>query len=310
MGEKLLEIKNLRAQIEDKSIIKGLNLSIKKGETHVIMGPNGCGKSTLSKILAGHPSYEINSGDIEFDAHDLLSMDPEIRSHEGLFLAFQYPLEIAGVTNFDFLRIAYNEKKKYHNQEELDPLEFMEITNKSTDGFGVMTVVLAEEKGAYAFDEQNIKVRYLYSQARLTGHDFLQIGTGGTSTTNWPGVPTVSPIPSREINEGYPGRIFYVSTDQEGNFRVGKYFRVNQATGSATLNASAFDLSGLTSLKLGSIGAQLGAQINEFSTDVTLSQNSNEKVPTQAAVKTYVDTKDASNLASAKVYSYFVSQSS
>jgi Fe-S cluster assembly ATP-binding protein len=129
MGEKLLEIKNLRAQIEDKSIIKGLNLSIKKGETHVIMGPNGCGKSTLSKILAGHPSYEINSGDIEFDAHDLLSMDPEIRSHEGLFLAFQYPLEIAGVTNFDFLRIAYNEKKKYHNQEELDPLEFMEITN-------------------------------------------------------------------------------------------------------------------------------------------------------------------------------------
>ena len=188
--------------------------------------------------------------------------------------------------------------------------EFMEITNKSTDGFGVMTVVLAEEKGAYAFDEQNIKVRYLYSQARLTGHDFLQIGTGGTSTTNWPGVPTVSPIPSREINEGYPGRIFYVSTDQEGNFRVGKYFRVNQATGSATLNASAFDLSGLTSLKLGSIGAQLGAQINEFSTDVTLSQNSNEKVPTQAAVKTYVDTKDASNLASAKVYSYFVSQSS
>jgi hypothetical protein len=171
-------------------------------------------------------------------------------------------------------------------------------------------VVLAEEKGAYAFDEQNIKVRYLYSQARLTGHDFLQIGTGGTSTTNWPGVPTVSPIPSREINEGYPGRIFYVSTDQEGNFRVGKYFRVNQATGSATLNASAFDLSGLTSLKLGSIGAQLGAQINEFSTDVTLSQNSNEKVPTQAAVKTYVDTKDASNLASAKVYSYFVSQSS
>lgn len=188
--------------------------------------------------------------------------------------------------------------------------EFMKITNKSTDQFGIMTIVLAEEKGANAFDGQNIKIRYLYSQARLTGHDFLQIGTGGTSTTNWPGVPTVSPIPSREINEGYPGRIFYVSTDQEGNFRVGKYFRVNQATGSATLNASAFDLSGLTSLRLGSIGAQLGAQVNEFSTDATLSQNSNLKVPTQAAVKTYVDTNNAANLATARVYGYFVSQSS
>lgn len=188
--------------------------------------------------------------------------------------------------------------------------EFMAITNKSTDPFGLITIVLAEEKGNNAFDEQNIKIRYLYSQARLTGHDFLQIGTGGTSTTNWPGVPTTSPIPSREINEGYPGRVFYVSTDQEGNFRVGKYFRVNQATGSATLNASAFDLSGLTSLRLGSIGAQLGAQINEFSTDVTLAQNSNEKVSTQAAVKTYVDTKDATNLATSRLYGYFISQSS
>lgn len=187
--------------------------------------------------------------------------------------------------------------------------EFMKITGKTTDGFGVMTVVLAEEKGANAFDGQNVKIRYLYSQARLSGHDFLQIGTGGTTTTNWPGVPTVAPIPSREITEGYPGRVFYVSTDQEGNFRVGKYFRVNQATGSATLNASAFDLSGLTSLRLGSIGAQLGAQINEFSTDGTLAQNSNLKVPTQAAVKTYVDTTASSTLTNSKTYSYFVSQS-
>jgi len=188
--------------------------------------------------------------------------------------------------------------------------EFIKITGITTDSFGVMTLVLAEEKVNNAFDGQNIKIRYLYSQARLTGHDFLQIGTGGTSTTNWPGVPIYSPIPSREINEGYPGRVYYVSTDQEGNFRVGKYFRVNQATGSATLNASAFDLSGLTSLRLGSIGAQLGAQINEFSTDATLAQNSNLKVPTQAAVKTYIDTKDTLNLLSSKLYSYFVSQSS
>jgi len=130
MKEQLLDIKNLKAEIDKKPIIKDLNLNIKKGETHVIMGPNGCGKSTLSKILAGHPSYEINDGSVIFNSNDLLALDPEVRSHEGLFLAFQYPLEIAGVTNFDFLRIAYNEKQKYENLEELDPLEFMEITNQ------------------------------------------------------------------------------------------------------------------------------------------------------------------------------------
>jgi Fe-S cluster assembly ATP-binding protein len=130
MKEQLLDIKNLKAEIDKKPIIKDLNLNIKKGETHVIMGPNGCGKSTLSKILAGHPSYEINDGSVIFNSNNLLALDPEARSHEGLFLAFQYPLEIAGVTNFDFLRLAYNEKQKYENLEELDPLEFMEITNQ------------------------------------------------------------------------------------------------------------------------------------------------------------------------------------
>ena len=130
MDTTLLDIKKLNANIEDKKIIKDLSLSIKKGEIHVIMGPNGCGKSTLSKILAGHPSYEVKGGEVTCDSNNLLAMDPEVRSHEGLFLAFQYPLEIAGVTNFDFLRIAYNEKNKYHNLEDLDPLEFMEITNE------------------------------------------------------------------------------------------------------------------------------------------------------------------------------------
>ena len=175
--------------------------------------------------------------------------------------------------------------------------EFLEVTGTAEDSQGLTTLILAEEKGTPCFDGQQIKVRYLYSQARFTGHDFLKIGTGGTVTSNWPAEPTQDPIPSYEITENFPGRVFYVSTDQEGNFRVGKYFRVNQATGSATLNASAFDLSGLTSLRLGSIGAQLGAQINEFSTDSTLSQNSNEKVPTQAAVKGYVDTEIASAVA-------------
>ena len=122
----------------------------------------------------------------------------------------------------------------------------------------------------------------------MTAHDFLDVGTGSKANTNWPNLPLSANVPSYETDESRPGRVYYVSTDQDGNFRVGKYFRVNQATGSATLNASAFDLSGLTSLRLGSIGAQLGASIDEFSTDATLSQNSNSKVPTQAAVRTFV----------------------
>ena len=129
MNENLLSITNLKAEINEKLIIKDLNLNVKKNEIHVIMGPNGSGKSTLSKILAGHPSYLIKDGIISFNSKNLMEMSPEMRSHEGLFLAFQYPLEIPGVTNFDFLRIAYNENKKYHGIRELDPLEFMELTN-------------------------------------------------------------------------------------------------------------------------------------------------------------------------------------
>ena len=123
----ILDIKNLNVSIEKKEILKNFQLKINENETHVIMGPNGCGKSTLSKVLAGHPAYEIKNGTISFKKQDLLDMPPEIRSHEGLFLAFQYPIEISGVTNYDFLRIAYNEKQKYLKEKELDPLEFMEL---------------------------------------------------------------------------------------------------------------------------------------------------------------------------------------
>ena len=127
----LLDLKNIDASIGNKQIIKNFNLKINKNEIHVIMGPNGSGKSTLSKILAGHPSYSVDNGTIEFCEKDLLDMSPEIRSHEGVFLAFQYPIEISGVTNYDFLRIAYNEKRKYKKENELDPLEFMELTQKT-----------------------------------------------------------------------------------------------------------------------------------------------------------------------------------
>jgi Fe-S cluster assembly ATP-binding protein len=124
---KILQIKHLEASIEEKRIIKDFNLEIRSGEVHVIMGPNGSGKSTLSKILAGHPSYHVDKGQILFDNEDLLNLSPEERSHEGLFLAFQYPIEISGVTNYDFLRVAYNEKQKYRGESELDPLEFMSL---------------------------------------------------------------------------------------------------------------------------------------------------------------------------------------
>lgn len=128
MKEILLELKNIDASIENKKIIKNFNLTIEKNEIHVIMGPNGSGKSTLSKILAGHPSYSVDKGTISFCEQDLLEMSPEVRSHQGVFLAFQYPIEISGVTNYDFLRIAYNEKRKYEKEIELDPLEFMQLT--------------------------------------------------------------------------------------------------------------------------------------------------------------------------------------
>lgn len=124
----ILNIQNLNASINNKQIIKNFSLNIDENEIHVIMGPNGCGKSTLSKILAGHPSYKIETGTVLFNNKNLLEMSPEIRSHEGIFLAFQYPLEVSGVTNYDFLRIAYNEKQKYEKLSELDPLEFMQLT--------------------------------------------------------------------------------------------------------------------------------------------------------------------------------------
>lgn len=153
----------------------------------------------------------------------------------------------------------------------------------------IISIILAQEKLTSSNAGSVITVRSKYSQIRLTGHDFLNIGTGGIATTNYPGTPTQPAAQGNEVEEVFPGRVFYVSTDQDGNFRVGEYFRIDQATGKATLNASAFDLSGLSSLRLGSIGAQLGETINEFSSDGTLSGNSNQAVPTEAATKTYAD---------------------
>jgi hypothetical protein len=160
-----------------------------------------------------------------------------------------------------------------------------------------------------AFDGQRVIIRRDFSNIRLTGHDFLSIGTGGIANTNYPNIALRNQKPENQTIQNYPGRVYYISTDQDGNFQVGPYFGVNQATGTATLNASAFNLSGLSSLRLGSIGAQIGAQINEFSTDPTMSQNSNVKVPTQAAVVAYVASQLSGVRVSDAVYdpTYFAS---
>src|SRR3954449_10687358 len=120
----LLEVKNLHAAIDGKEILKGLNLQINKGEVHAIMGPNGSGKSTLSKVLAGHPTYEVISGEVFYEGKNLLELEPDERAREGVFMAFQYPVEVPGVSNSQFLRLAYKEKMKHLGQEELDPLQF------------------------------------------------------------------------------------------------------------------------------------------------------------------------------------------
>ena len=123
----LLEIRDLHATVDGKEILRGINLTIKKGEIHAIMGPNGSGKSTLAKILAGHPAYEVTKGEVLFEGRNLLELAPDERAREGVFLAFQYPVEVPGVSNAQFLRLAYNEKKKHRGEEELDPLEFKDL---------------------------------------------------------------------------------------------------------------------------------------------------------------------------------------
>jgi Fe-S cluster assembly ATP-binding protein len=123
----LLEIKDLRARAEGKDILKGLNLTVNAGEVHAIMGPNGSGKSTLARVLAGHPGYEVTGGSITYAGHDLLELEPEVRACEGIFMAFQYPVEIPGINNSYFLKAALNAVRKHRGEPELDAVEFMKL---------------------------------------------------------------------------------------------------------------------------------------------------------------------------------------
>ena len=128
----MLDIKNLQVKVEDKPILKGIDLHVDAGEVHAIMGPNGSGKSTLARALSGHPEYAVTGGSVSFEGRDLLSMDPDERAREGVFMAFQYPVEIAGVNNAYFLKAALNAKRKHRGLPELDAMEFMQLIKEKS----------------------------------------------------------------------------------------------------------------------------------------------------------------------------------
>ena len=133
----MLEIKDLYAGFDETEILKGISLSVKKGETHAIMGPNGSGKSTLAKILSGHPSYIVTSGEVLFEGENLLDLSTEERSLAGMFMGFQYPVEIPGVNNAEFLRMAYNAQQVNEGKDEVDPLDFDDILQEKMDLLGM-----------------------------------------------------------------------------------------------------------------------------------------------------------------------------
>jgi Fe-S cluster assembly ATP-binding protein len=132
----MLEVKNLHATVADTEILRGLDLTVNAGEVHAIMGPNGSGKSTLAQVLAGHPAYTVTGGTVTFEGKDLLELDPEERAQAGVFMAFQYPVEIRGITNAYFLRSALNAMRKARGQEELDPVDFLDVLDEKLKSIG------------------------------------------------------------------------------------------------------------------------------------------------------------------------------
>ncbi len=138
----MLKIKELEVSVDGNKILKGLNLEINAGEVHAIMGPNGSGKSTLAQVIAGHEDYDIDNGTVEYVGKDLLEMEPEERSCEGVFMAFQYPIEIPGVSNMYFLKSALNAQRKYHEKNEIDAMDFLEIIKEKMNMLGLKEEML------------------------------------------------------------------------------------------------------------------------------------------------------------------------
>ncbi len=144
----MLNIKNLKVEIEGKTILEGLNLEIKKGEVHAIMGPNGVGKSTLAKVISAHPEYEVKSGEITYKDKNLLELDVASRAMEGIFLAFQNPIEIPGVNNMYFLKQAFNAKRLYHGLEEMTSIDFLKLVKSKTKELGISADVFKRDLNA------------------------------------------------------------------------------------------------------------------------------------------------------------------
>ena len=162
----MLKISNLHASINGKEILKGIDLEVRPGEVHAIMGPNGSGKSTLSNVLVGHPAYEVTEGEVSFNGKDLLALAPEDRSHEGLFLSFQYPVEIPGVSMVNFMRAAINEQRKYRNLPPLAANEFLKLM-RETRAFVELDSKLANRSVNEGFSGGEKKKNEIFQMAML-----------------------------------------------------------------------------------------------------------------------------------------------
>ena len=173
----MLEVKNLQVRVEDKEILKGVTLSVKPGEVHAIMGPNGSGKSTLARALAGHPGYEVTGGEVRYNGQDLLDMDPDERARAGVFMAFQYPVEIPGVNNAYFLKAALNAKRKQQGLDELDAIDFMKVVKEKLKVLHIDDTMLQRSvnegfsggarAGAGAARRDRLRPRHRRAQGRL-----------------------------------------------------------------------------------------------------------------------------------------------
>lgn len=166
MNDILLEINNLHANVEGKEILKGLDLTIRRGEVHAVMGPNGAGKSTLGAVLTGRPGYEVTEGSVTYDGKDLLSMKPEERSWAGLFLSFQYPVEIPGVSITNFMKAAVNARRKAHGLEELKPAEYIKLL-KEKMAFVQMKSEFAKREVNVGFSGGEKKRNEIFQMAML-----------------------------------------------------------------------------------------------------------------------------------------------